>query len=208
MSASEVPFVYLDRPYYLAPVSKGEKVYALLREVLIKKERIGLARVVIQTKQHLAAVAPVGPGLVLDLLRWGEDVRSWSELMLPPQGASATKLTERELAMAAQLVDELTTKFKPEDYRDPFKAQVLALVDKKVKAGDTEAVIQPEEEPPGKSADIIDLTELLPRSLLGGGSKEGRASAEKQAPERARSAARGRVAPTTSDKPARRKRAA
>ena len=208
VSASEVPFVYLDRPYYLAPVAKGEKVYALLREALIKKERIGLARVVIQTKQHLAALVPVGPGLVLDLLRWGEDVRSWSELNLPPEGASANKLTERELAMATQLVDELTTKFKPEDYRDLFKAQVLALVDKKVKAGDTEAVIQPEEEPPGKSADIIDLTELLQRSLRGGGSKEGRASAEKHASERPRSAAKGKAAATTSDKPARKKRAA
>ena len=106
-------------------------------------------------------------------------MRSWSELNLPPEGASANKLTERELAMATQLVDELTTKFKPEDYRDLFKAQVLALVDKKVKAGDTEAVIQPEEEPPGKSADIIDLTELLQRSLRGGGSKEGKGKRRK-----------------------------
>jgi DNA end-binding protein Ku len=209
VSASEVPFVYLDRPYYLAPVSKGEKVYALLREALIKKERIGLARVVIQTKQHLAAVVPVGPGLVLDLLRWGEDVRSVVRAEAAAEGVAANKLSERELAMATQLVDELTTKFKPEDYRDLFKAQVLALVDKKVKAGDTEAVIQPEEEAPGKSADIIDLTELLQRSLRGGGSKDGKGSAEKHGLEgRARSAAKGKAAATTSDKPARKKRAA
>ena len=180
-----------------------------MREALIKKERIGVARVVIQTKQHLAAVVPVGPGLVLDLLRWGEDVRSWSELNLPPEGAFANKLSERELAMATQLVDELTTKFKPEDYRDLFKAQVLALVDKKVKAGDTEAVIQPEEEPPGRSADIIDLTELLQRSLRGGGSKGVKGSAEKHAAEgSARSAGKGKAAPAASDKPARKRRAA
>ena len=137
-------------------------------------------------------------------------MRSWSELNLPPEGASANKLSERELAMATQLVDELTTKFKPEDYRDLFKAQVLALVDKKVKAGDTEAVIQPEEEPPGKSADIIDLTELLQRSLRGGGSKGAKGNAEKHIAEgRARSAAKeGKAAPATSDKPARKRRAA
>ena len=208
VSPSEVPFVYLDRPYYLAPVAKGEKVYALLREALLKKERIGVARVVIQTKQHLAAVVPVGPGLVLNLLRWGEDVRSWAELKLPPEGAAANKLSERELAMATQLVDELTTKFKPADYRDLFKTQVLALVDKKVKAGDTEAVIQPEEEPTGKSADIIDLTELLQRSLRGGGPKHAKEGAEERASGRARSAAHGKAAPAASDKPARKKRAA
>src|SRR4051812_19754797 len=58
VSATEIPFVYLDRPYYLAPIGRGEKVYALLREALLKKQRIGLARVVIQTKEHLAALVP------------------------------------------------------------------------------------------------------------------------------------------------------
>ncbi|HEX7439415.1 MAG TPA: Ku protein, partial [Caldimonas sp.] len=165
VSAAEIPFVFLDRPYYLAPIPKGEKVYALLREALLKAQRIGLARVVIQTKQHLAALVPVGPVLVLDLLRWGSDIRSWADLKLPPEGVKANKLSERELAMATQLVDELTTTWQPENYRDSFKDEVLALVDKKVKAGDTEAVIEPDEAPPGKSADIIDLTELLQRSL-------------------------------------------
>ena len=208
VSASEVPFVYLDRPYYLAPVAKGEKVYALLREALIKKERIGIARVVIQTKQHLAAVIPVGPALVLDLLRWGEDVRSFKDLDLPAEGAAANKLSDREMAMATQLVDELTTKFKPEDYRDLFKTQVMALVDKKVKAGDTEAVIQPDEEPPAKSADIIDLTELLQRSLRGGKSKEAGGDAKRTGPTRARSTTKGKATAAASDKPVRKKRAA
>jgi DNA end-binding protein Ku len=208
VSASEVPFVYLDRPYYLAPVAKGEKVYALLREALIKKERIGIARVVIQTKQHLAAVIPVGPALVLDLLRWGEDGRSVKDLDLPAEGAAANKLSDRELAMATQLVDELTTKFKPEDYRDLFKTQVMELVDKKVKAGDTEAVIQPDEEPPAKSADIIDLTELLQRSLRGGKSKEAGGDAKRAGPTRARSTTKGKATAAASDKPVRKKRAA
>ena len=168
VSRAEIPFVYLDRPYYLAPIGKGEKVYALLREALLKTGRVGLARVVIQTKQHFAALVAQGPALVLNLLRWSDDVRSWEDLKLPPEGVKANKLGERELAMATQLVDELTTKFKPGDYRDSFKDQVMALVDKKVKAGDTEAVIQPDETAPPKSADIIDLTELLQRSLRGG----------------------------------------
>ena len=208
VAASEVPFVYLDRPYYLAPVAKGEKVYALLREALIKKERIGIARVVIQTKQHLAAVIPVGPALVLNLLRWGEDVRSLGDLDLPAEGTTANKLSDREMAMATQLVDELTTKFKPEDYRDLFKAQVMSLVEKKVEAGDTEAVIEPDEVPPGTGADIIDLTELLQRSLRGGKSKDAGGAEKRAPPSGAHGAAKGKAAAAASEKPVRKKRAA
>ena len=205
VSATEIPFVYLDRPYYLAPTAKGEKVYALLRETLLKSERIGLARVVIQTKQHLAALVATGPALVLNLLRWGEDIRTWADLKLPPEGVKANNLSERELAMAAQLVDELTTKFKPEDFRDSFKAQVMALVHKKVKAGDTEAVIQPDEEAPPKSAEIIDLTELLQRSLRGGAQAGG--SAGDDGSRHAAKAASPKK-PATDPRPTRKKRAA
>ena len=71
VAASEIPFVYLERPYYVSPINKGEKVYALLREVLRKTGKVGIAKVVIQTKQHLALLVPSGPVLVLNLLRWG-----------------------------------------------------------------------------------------------------------------------------------------
>ncbi len=172
VKASEIPFVYLDRPYYLAPIGKGQKVYALLRETLLKSQRIGLARVVIQTKQHLAALVPSGPALVLNLLRWGADIRSWEDLNLPAEGSKAAGLSERELAMASQLVDDMSAKWDPSQFRDLFKDEVMALVDKKVQAGQTETVLQPEEEAPqSKSADIIDLTELLQRSLRGKGAK-------------------------------------
>jgi DNA end-binding protein Ku len=168
VDAAEIPFVYLDRPYYLAPTGKGAKVYALLRETLTKSQRIGVARVVIQTKQHLAALVPVGPALVLNLLRWGADIKSWSELNLPPAGTKAAGLTDSELKMAAQLVDDMTKPFNPDDYRDSFTDEVMALVKRKVASGDTEAVVQPAAaESDAKGADIIDLTELLKRSLKG-----------------------------------------
>ncbi|MDE2365800.1 MAG: Ku protein, partial [Betaproteobacteria bacterium] len=71
--ATDIPFIYLERPYYVAPVNKGEKAYALLREALLRTQRVGIARVVIQTKQHLAALMPTGPLLILNLLRWGDE---------------------------------------------------------------------------------------------------------------------------------------
>ncbi|HWI12237.1 MAG TPA: Ku protein [Burkholderiaceae bacterium] len=169
VAADAIPFVYLDRPYYLAPIGKGAKVYALLRETLAKTRRIGVARVVIQTKQHLAALVAVGPVLVLNLLRWGADIKPWTDLNLPAEGAKAAGLSEAELKMAAQLVGDMSRPFRPEDFRDSFKDEVMALVHRKVKSGETETVVQPEPVAgaASKSADIIDLADLLKRSLKG-----------------------------------------
>ncbi|MEZ2299482.1 Ku protein [Variovorax sp. RCC_210] len=173
--ADGIPFVYLERPYYVAPINRGAKVYALLRETLHRSGRVGVARVVIQTKQHLAVLVPTGPGLVLNLLRWGADIRPWADLPLPSEDVKKAGLSERELKMASQLVDNMSTDWDPDEFKDEFKDEILRLVDKKVKAGQTETVTQPEPEESsageGRGAKIIDLTELLQRSLRKGGGK-------------------------------------
>jgi DNA end-binding protein Ku len=176
---SEIPFVYLERPYYIAPINKGQKVYALLRDTLLKTQRVGIARVIIQTKQHLAVLVPSGPALILNLLRWGADIRSLEELNLPPVGAKAAGLTDKELAMAKQLVDDMTGKWKPDQFTDSFKDDIMALVKRKAKEGKLENVVQPEEEETEgrSSAKIIDLTELLQRSLRKGGGDAPKAKA-------------------------------
>ena len=167
VDANAIPFVYLERPYYVAPINKSQKVYALLREVLLKTGKIGLAKVVIATKQHLAALVPSGRALVLNLLRWGDEVRSLEGLDLPAAGAKGAKIGAAEMKMAEQLVKDMSGAWKPEDFKDEFKHEVMKLVNKKVKAGDTETVIEPEEEAPSAGAEVIDLTELLARSLKG-----------------------------------------
>lgn len=167
VEAGEVPFVYLERPYYLAPIDKGQKVYALLRDTLAKTGKIGIARVVIQTKQHLAALIPAGDALVLNLMRWGDEVKAADDLDLPKSGAKATAPSASELKMARMLVDDMSGHWDPEQYKDEFKAAVMDLVARKVKAGKTETVIEPREESPAYADNVIDLTELLQRSLKG-----------------------------------------
>ncbi|MDQ0588943.1 non-homologous end joining protein Ku [Variovorax paradoxus] len=183
--ANGIPFVYLERPYYVAPINRGAKVYALLRETLQRSQRIGVARVVIQTKQHLAALVPVGPGLVLNLLRWGADIRPWTELPLPSEDAKKAGLREQEIKMAEQLVEDMSADWDPDDYKDEFKDEILRLVDRKVAAGQTETVtqIEPEEGQAleSRGAKIIDLTELLQRSLRKGGGGGGKAATARKA---------------------------
>jgi DNA end-binding protein Ku len=196
VDANAIPFVYLERPYYVAPINKGQKVYALLREVLRKTGKIGLAKVVIATKQHLAALVPSGNALVLNLLRWGDEVRSLEGLDLPAAGAKGAKIGAAEMKMAEQLVKDMSGEWKPEDFKDEFKHEVMKLVNKKVKAGDTETVIQPEEEAPSAGADVIDLTELLARSLKGGKASKPAAAKKtvRKAPARNAAAAKRKAA--------------
>ncbi len=182
VEAGDVSFVYLERPYYVAPINKGQKVYALLRDTLAKTGKIGIAKVVIQTKQHLAALIPSGDVLVLNLMRWGDDVKSLEGLDLPKVGAKGMAPSASELKMAKMLVEDMSGKWDPEEFKDEFKAAVMDLVARKVKAGKTETVVEPQEEAPEYADNVIDLTELLQRSLKGGKTaKQQPAAAKKKA---------------------------
>lgn len=182
VDASQVSFVYLERPYYVAPINKGHKVYALLRDTLAKAGKIGIAKVVIQTKQHLAALVPAGDALILNLMRWGDEVKSMEDLDLPASGAKASSPSASELKMAKMLVEDMSGEWNPEDFKDEFRNAIMELVDKKVRAGKTETVLEPQEESPAYGDNVIDLTELLQRSLKQrGGSGGGRKTAPAKA---------------------------
>ena len=166
-AAAQIPFTLLDRPYFLEPVARGEKVYALLREALREAGVVGLARVVLHTQEHLAVLAPVGPALLLDTLRWPAELRDWKELNLPPEGRAAAKLKDAELKMAGELIASMTEDFDPARYEDRFGAAVHTLVEQRVQAGRTQEVQPLEEAPEAAAGNVIDLTELLARSLKG-----------------------------------------
>ena len=206
VQAAEIPFVYLERPYYLEPVAKGDKVYALLREAMAEAGVIGIARVVLHTKEHLAALIPAGPALIMNTLRWASEIRDPAELKLPAAGKSAAGVKDGDLKMAARLVADMTQKWKPEDYSDNFAAAITTLVKQREKAGKTETV-QPLEADvaPGSSSNVVDLTELL-RKSLGGRSKS--AAPEKATTEKATTEKATTEKATPKDKPAPRKKRA
>ena len=166
VQASEIPFTLLETPYYLEPIGKGEKVYALLREAMFTAGVIGIARVVMHTKEHLAALVPSGAALVLNTLRWAGEIRALTELKLPPEGKAAAGLKPAELKMAAQLISEMTGPWRADDHADKFSEAILALVGQKLAAGETATVTPLEDAPvqPGAS-NVVDLTELLAQSL-------------------------------------------
>ncbi|MFC6338147.1 Ku protein [Pseudomonas sp. CCM 7891] len=166
VASDQIPLQNIDTPYFLAPDKRGGKVYALLRETLKKTQKVALANVVLHTKQHLAALMPLDSALVLVMLRWPAEVRSLDELEL---GSDVTKptLAKGELDMAKRLVQDMSADWQPEKYRDSFQDKIMALVEKKAKAGKIEDVESDQGRDERKSADVIDLTELLKRSLAG-----------------------------------------
>jgi DNA end-binding protein Ku len=181
--AEQIPFVYLERPYYLEPAERAEKVYTLLREAMARESLVGIARLVLHTKEHLAALLPAGPALMLGTLRWTDEIRPADDLQLPPAGASSLKA--QELTMATQLIREMSTPFEPQKFKDRFTDAIRALVDRKARAGDTAQVEPLEQAPPVEGGNVVDLTELLRKSLGQGR----RASSSSRAASRGKAAA-------------------
>jgi len=166
VDAPDISFLYLDTPYFLTPDRKGEKVYALLREAMKASGKIGVASVVLHNKQHLAALIPVGPVLALNTLRWAAEVRDFDEFKLPADGVKAAGVSARELDMAKKLIDDMSDKWDPSQYHDTFRDDIMALVDRKIRAGKTEEITEVEAPHESRqSADILDLSDLLKRSL-------------------------------------------
>ncbi|HDR9252245.1 Ku protein [Burkholderia vietnamiensis] len=173
-----VSFLYLDTPYYLVPDRKGEKVYALLRDALKDSGKIGIALVVMRDRQHLGALIPVGPLLALDTLRWQDELRPLDELSVPADDAKRAGVTAREFEMAKKLIDDMSGKWTPDEYHDTFRDDILEMVERKVRAGKIEEVEERPAETGRTATNVVDLTELLKRSLRGGG---GRAASARDA---------------------------
>ena len=153
---------YFETPYYLVPEKRGEKAYALLRETLEKAGKAGIASVVIRTKQYLAALVAQDELMVLNTLRYADELKAPAELEIPK-----AKVTAKELDMALRLVEDMADEWEPKKYNDTYREDLLKRIKEKVKAGQTEELTEPEEgaEKPARGADVIDLMSLLKQSV-------------------------------------------
>lgn len=166
VDAEQVPLLYYDKPYYLAPGKGGDKVYALLRETLKKAGKIGIANVVIRVKQHLAALVCVGDTIVMNTLRYSDEIRSTDELKIPSSTSKTAAVSDKEVKMALALVEGMSEEWDPTQYHDTYREDVLALIEQKVASGDTKSITQPDKESePRTSGKVIDLVALLQQSL-------------------------------------------
>lgn len=169
VDAADISPIYFDKPYYLVPLKNGQRAYALLREVLRRTGKVGIARVVIRTRQHLAALLADGPVLILNLLRFSHELRDPSALDVP---AAGSKGSNQELKMAEQLVETMAGKWDPKKYRDEYHQDLLQLIDKKIKSGQTKAIEPAEAAPrPKQQGKIIDIMHLLRQSVEQGHKK-------------------------------------
>jgi DNA end-binding protein Ku len=187
----QIPSVYFNKPYYVSPAGRGgQKPFALLRETLARTHKVGIARVVISTKQHLAMLIPQGNGLVLNLLRWSDEVRDTAGLAWP--GEEVT-VSAAELKMAEQLVQAMAGDWQPDLFHDEFREKLMALVEQKSREGGLQSLAPLPGEDVAPSAEVIDLTELLRRSLKGNATAA--PAAKKSAPAREDAAANDEAAP-------------
>jgi DNA end-binding protein Ku len=150
--------LYFERPYYLVPDKGGAKAYALLLEAMKESKKVGIARLVLRTKQYLAAIRPLGDALVLETLLYPDEVTLPDEIEGLPR--DDVEIQDRELKIARQLIESLSTEFEPERYRDEYREKVLELIEQKAEG--KQIVTQPVTEEPTK---VVDLMAALEASL-------------------------------------------
>ena len=161
--------LFFETPYYLSPGKRGEKAYALLRDAMAKAGKAGIATAVIRTKAYLAAVVAQGEALVLNTLRYANELKTAEELEIPEK-LKGHKPSSKELDMALRLVDDMADEWKPGNYHDTYHEDLLKRIEEKIKAGQTEEITEPEkEDKAAKGAEVVDLMALLKKSVEAGG---------------------------------------
>jgi len=174
----DISTLYFDKPYYLAPDSKGTKAYALLRETLRRTGKVGIAKVVIRTRQYLAAVVARGESevLTLELMRYAHELRDPEDLDVP-RGKSG--VSEKELQMAIRLVEGMEEAWDPDQYKDDYRSDLMKLIEERAESGELEGSTAPVPKAEASGAKVVDLMAMLKRSL-----DEGPRKPAKKAPAR------------------------
>ncbi len=162
----EIDPMFFYKPYYLEPQKGGDKAYALLRDALKDSGKVGIAKVVIKTRQYLAGVKPEDGALVLELMHFADELADPGKLRVPKK----TEVGKREMNMATSLIDSMTSKWDPEKYHDDYREALMEVIEEKVEAGGKEIEEKPKKAP--KPTKVIDLVSVLQKSLEQTGGKK------------------------------------
>lgn len=173
---SEISILYFERPYYLVPEEKAFKVYTLLREVLENSERAAVAKVVMRNREHLCLLLPVKEVIVLNTLRFEDELRDPEELPLPSRNSKRLSPTNAEVKMAEKLIEEMDAPWNPSEFKDTYTENLLAIIRRKShsKNAPRKRIIK---EPKYADSNVVDIVELLKKSL---NKKENRQSSKRK----------------------------
>ena len=199
VDADAIDIRYFEKPYILVPGKKAEKGYVLLRETLVKAKKIGVARVVIRTREHLSAVMPLGEALVLVMMRYPQELVDPADYNIPAGKSGDYRVNAKELEMAVQLVESMATDWKPDDYQDEFRTRLSEIIRKRIKQKGATAKVLEEDEGPaeGTTTNVVDFVALLQKSLsgkAGAAAKPGKKAASKAPAATKKTAAKKRKA--------------
>ena len=165
VDVDEIDPIFFYKPYYLEPQKGGDKAYALLRDALKESKKVGMAKVVIKTRQYLAGVKPEDGALVLELMHFADELADTGKLHLPKK----VEVGKREMNMAKSLIGSMSSKWNPEKYRDDYREALMEVIEEKVEAGGKEIETKPKKAP--KPTKVIDLVSVLQKSLKQTGAK-------------------------------------
>jgi DNA end-binding protein Ku len=180
----EIDPMFFYKPYYLEPQKGGDKAYSLLRNALKDSGKVGIAKVVIKTRQYLAGVKPEDGALVLELMHFADELADPEKLHLPKK----TELGKREINMAKSLIDSMSSKWNPEKYKDDYREALMEVIEEKVESGGKEIKEKLKKAP--KPTKIIDLVSVLQKSLeQTGGKKKATAKSRRKQKRPAKKAA-------------------
>jgi DNA end-binding protein Ku len=162
----EIDPIFFYKPYYLEPHKGGDKAYALLRDALKDSKKVGVAKVVIKTREYLAGVKPEDRALVLELMHFADELADTGKLHIPKK----VEVGKREMTMAKSLIDSMSSKWNPEKYKDDYRQALMEVIEEKVEAGGKEIEEKPRKAP--KPTKVIDLVSALQKSLEETGAKK------------------------------------
>lgn len=159
INLEELELKYLEKPYYIRPRKGGEKAYVLLRDALEQTDKIAIARVVIRTKAYLAAIYPAEDMIILNLIRFHQELKSTEDIKIPEN----VKLTKKELDLAVKLIDDMSEEWHPENYEDEYRTALMDRIMAKAEGQGLKEDPEDDEEP----SNVIDIMDLLKKSVEG-----------------------------------------